>query len=235
VSKRAWIIFAAICAALLIGLVYISSKDRIDVSGVDTNAIQKAGEQSGNIGDHVFGKPDSKVILIEYGDFQCPGCGSAHPIIKEVTEKYKDQIAFVFRNFPLSSIHPNARTASAVAEAAGLQGKYWDMHNKLYESQSAWQNLAADKRTDFFVEYAKELGLNIDTFKADLISPRINQKVNFDQALGKKLGVNATPTFYLNGKKADAITDAQGGIDQQKLDKAIADALKEAGVELPKE
>lgn len=234
-SKRAWIIFAAICVALLGVLVYVSAKDRIDVSGVDANAVQKANEQSGNIADHVFGKKDSKVVFIEYGDFQCPGCGAAFPKVKEVTEKYKDQLTFIFRNFPLSSLHPNARAAAAAAEAAGLQGKYWEMHDALYSNQSTWESLASDKRTEFFAEYASNLGLNAEKFKTDLTSPEVNQKINFDQALGKKAGVSATPTFFLNGKKPENIYDSQGGVDQEKLDNAIAAALKEAGIKLPKE
>ncbi len=234
-SKKTWIIFGAICVALLAGLVYISSKDKVNVDNVDTNAIQKATEQSGNIGDHTFGKADSKVMFVEYGDFQCPGCGAAFAPVKAVTEKYKNQIAFVFRNFPLASIHPNARAAAATAEAAGLQGKYWEMHDKLYEGQNTWGSLSSNERTNFFASYAQELGLNVDRFKTDLASQEVNKKINFDQAVGKKVGVNSTPTFFLNGKKMDNIYAQNGGIDQDLLDKAIVSALKEAGIELPKE
>jgi len=235
VSKKAWIIFAAICVALLAGLVYFSSKDRVNLDGVDVNAVQKPNEQSGNIADHVFGKVDSKVMFVEYGDFQCPGCGSAYAPVKEVTEKYKDQLAFVFRNFPLSSLHPNARAAAAAAESAGLQGKYWEMHDKLYENQNTWGSVSASERTDFFATYAQELGIKVDQFKTDLASTGVNKKINYDQAIGKKVGVNATPTFFLNGKKMDNIYGANGSVDQEKLDKVIADALKAAGIELPKD
>ncbi|HEU5122381.1 MAG TPA: DsbA family protein [Candidatus Saccharimonadales bacterium] len=234
-SKKTWIIFAAVCVVLLGGLVYVSSKDRINLDNVDTNAVQKANEQSGGIGDHVYGKADSKVMLVEYGDFQCPGCRAAYGSVKSVTEKYKEHLAFVFRNFPLSSLHPNARTAAAAAEAAGLQGKYWEMHDALYENQSAWENAAADKRTEIFADYATTLGLDIEKFKTDLISPEINKKINYDQAIGKKLGVSATPTFYLNGKKAESIYNNQGGIDQEKLDKAVREALEGAGIQLSKD
>ena len=234
-SKKAWIIFAAICVALLAGLVYFSSKDRVNLDGVDVNAVQKPNEQSGNIADHVFGKADSKVMFVEYGDFQCPGCGSAYAPVKEVTEKYKDQLAFVFRNFPLSSLHPNARAAAAAAESAGLQGKYWEMHDKLYENQNTWGSVSASERTDFFATYAQELGIKVDQFKTDLASTGVNKKINYDQAIGKKVGVNATPTFFLNGKKMDNIYGANGSVDQEKLDKVIADALKAAGIELPKD
>jgi protein-disulfide isomerase len=234
-SKRTWIIFAVICIAVLGGLIYLSSKNKIDVSNVDINKIQPAAVQSGEIADHTFGKADSKVVLVEYGDFQCPGCGAAYQPVKDVTEKYKDHVAFVFRNFPLTTIHPNARVAAAAAEAAGLQGKYWEMHDKLYKNQSAWQNLSGTERTDFFVNYATDLGLNTDKFKVDISGKSVNQKISFDQALGKKANVSATPTFFLNGKKPETIYNEQGGIDQEKLEAAIVAELKSNGVTLPKE
>ena len=234
-SKKAWIIFAAICVVLLGGLVYLSSKDRVDVSNIDTSKAQKGDERSGGIADRVYGKADSKVVLIEYGDFQCPGCGAAFSTIHTLKEKYKDQLAFVFRNFPLASIHPNARAAAAAAEAAGLQNKYWEMHDKLYENQNSWGSTASNERTNVFAVYAQELGLNVDRFKTDLASETVNKKINFDQALGKKIGVNATPTFYLNDKKLDSIQSADGGVDPDKLEKVITDALTQAGIELPKE
>jgi protein-disulfide isomerase len=229
VSKKAWIIFAAVCVALLAVLIYMSSKDRVDVGNTNTNTILGPTEQSGSIGDHVFGKADSKVVFIEYGDFQCPGCGKAYPTIKKLTEKYKDQIAFVFRNYPIVSIHPNARAAAGAAEAAGLQGKYWEMHSMLYESQSAWQSLGSKERTDFFVEYAKELGLNAEVFTTDFASTKVNQKISFDQALGKKANVSATPTLFLNGKQIQQET----WDDEVKFDEAFVAAMKENGITVP--
>jgi len=189
--------------AVLGGLAYLSSKDRVDVSNIDAGAVQNASDKSGNIGDHVYGKKDSKVVVIEYGDYQCPGCETAYPTLKAVSEKYKDQIAFVFRNFPLTDKHPNAKAAAAAAEAAGLQGKYWEMHNLLYDNQSAWESLDSNKRVEFFSNYAKELGLNLTTFNEDLTSPKVSQKIAFDQALGRKANVSATPTILVNGKQAD--------------------------------
>lgn len=231
-SKKAWIIFGVICVVFLGGLIFISSRNKVSVDAVDANSILSASDKSGNIADHVFGKADSKVILIEYGDFQCPGCGGAHPMVKKLTEKYKDTMAFVFRNFPLASLHPNARAAAATAEAAGLQGKYWEMHNKLFENQFSWQDLSAGERDDFFAGYAKELALNEDKFKQDFSSSSVNQKINFDTALGKKIGVSATPTFYLNGKELKEIRDDQGNMDEKKFEKALTDAMKEKGIKV---
>lgn len=227
-SKKAWIIFSAVCVLVLGSLVYFSNSNRVDVSKIDTNTVQGASEKSGNIADHVFGKADSKVVLIEYGDFQCPGCGSAHGVVKKITEKYQGQLAFVFRNFPITSKHPNARAASAAAEAAAKQGKYWEMHNKIFESQDNWGNLGATERTEFFTNYAKELGLDANTFTADLTSNEINKKISFDQALGKKAGANATPTFILNGKKLD-----NEWANEAQFEEVIVNALKAEGVALP--
>jgi protein-disulfide isomerase len=229
VSKKAWIIFAAVCIILLSALVFFSNKSKINVDNVDVNKTQSATPQSGNIADHVFGKAGSKVTFIEYGDYQCPGCGSAYPNIKMATEKYQGQVAFIFRNFPLVSLHPNARAAAAAAEAAGLQGKYWEMHNMLYEGQQDWGSLEAKERTDFFTNYAKELGINQDKFKTDLSSTDINQKISFDQEVGKKANVNATPTLYLNGKAVDQTVWQDGS----KLQSAFADALKANGIAPP--
>lgn len=199
------------------------------MSNVDANKIQPASDQSGQIADHVFGKADSKVMLVEYGDFQCPGCGAAYPTLKTLSEKYQGQLAFVFRNFPLTTLHPNARAAAAVAEAAGLQGKYWEMHNKLYETQADWQSLQGNGRTDFFASYASGFGLNVDTFKTDLAGTNVNQKISYDQAIGKKINVNSTPSLYLNGK----VIAQDVWNDQAKFDTAIADQLKANGIALP--
>lgn len=230
-SKKAWLIFVAVVVLLLGGLIYLSNKNKvsIDTKAINTAAIQTANAQSGNIADHVFGKADSKVIFTEYGDYQCPGCGGMYPTVKELTEKYQGQIAFVFRNFPLTTIHPNARAAATAAEAAGLQGKYWEMHDALYESQNSWESLSSTLRTDFFVAKAKDLGISVDQFKQDLAKPTVNQKISFDQALGKKDNVNSTPTFFLNGKLIDQATWG----DKTKLEAAITDALKAEGIALP--
>jgi protein-disulfide isomerase len=210
-NKVTWIIFGAIIVLVLGGLIVYShvSNPTINVSNVDTNSIIPANDQNGQIADHVFGKADSKVLFIEYGDFQCPSCGGAYAQVKAATEAYQDKVAFVFRNFPLTTLHPNARAAAAVAEAAGLQGKYWEMHNQLYETQADWESLSGDQRTNIFVSYASQLGLDTAKFKTDLAGSAVNSKISFDQALGNKIGVNATPTFYLNGKQLSSTDSGQ--------------------------
>ena len=228
-SKTAWIIFSAVIVLVLGGLVVYSrsSNPSADVSTVDANTILAASEQSGQIGDQVYGNPEAKVVLVEYGDYQCPSCGGVYTPIKTAMEAYKDKVAFVFRNFPLTTIHPNARAASAAAEAAGLQGKFWEMHDQLYEAQNDWSTLTGDQRTDVFVGYAKELGLDEARFKTDLAGKQVNTKISFDQAIGNKLKVNSTPTLYLNGEQLSA--DDAGKIVQGSsttltalFDKALA-------------
>lgn len=200
-----WLIFIAVVVVLFGGLLYFASRDAVDVSSVNDKALVSGSDKSGGIEEHVIGKKDSKVVLIEYGDYQCPGCGSAYAPIKALTEKYESKMAFAFRNFPLTTIHPNARAAAAAAETAGLMGKYWEMHDKLYENQNEWQSANANDRTSIFSSYAESIGLNKDEFVKNLTekSSQVNQKISFDQALGKKSGVSGTPTFYLNGKIVD--------------------------------
>jgi len=211
VNKVAWIIFGAAIVVVVGALVIYSHaiNPAIDVSKVDTNSILVATDQSGGIADHVFGNASSKVTLVEYGDFQCPYCGQAHPQVKALTTEYQDKIAFIFRNFPLTTVHPNARAGAAAVEAAGLQGKYWDMHNLLYETQSDWVSLTGTDRTDKLASDAVSLGLNKDQFLKDFAGSSVDKKISFDQALGKKLGVNSTPTFYLDGTKiSDTVSSA---------------------------
>ena len=201
-NKVSWSIFAAVVVLLLGGLIVYSQLNRttVDVEQVDVNSIIGANEQNGNIADHVFNDTESKVVLVEYGDYQCPGCGAAHPNIKTLLDEYGDRISFVFRNLPLTSIHPNARAAASAAEAAGLQGKFWEMNDFLFESQSEWQNLTATQRTDAFVGYADTLGLDGEKFREDYAGQPVNMKITFDQALAKKAGATSTPAFFLNGE-----------------------------------
>lgn len=226
-NKVGWIIFSAVVVVLLGGLVVWArlANPPIDISGVQNNSIIKALPQNGNIADHVTGNSSGKILFIEYGDFQCPSCEGAYPNVKTLISTYGDKVTFIFRNFPLTTIHPNARAAAAVAEAAGLQGKYWQMHDALYDNQNDWSSLDASKRTSVFATYAQNLGLDMTKFNADLTGKPVDQKISFDQALGKSVGIHATPTFFLNGDQLDDTT--AGGIVQGDLTaiKSKLDAL----------
>ncbi len=243
-TKKAWIIFAVICAGIIGGLVYLSNNNKIDVSKIDINRVQAPTSQNGNVGDHTYGNMDSKVVLIEYADYQCPGCGSAYPVIKQVTEKYKDKIGYVFRNFPLYTIHPNAYAAATAAEAAGQQGKFWEMHDKLYTNQSAWNQLSGTDRTDYFATTADSIGISGDKLRTALSDPKLKQKIDFDHALGTKAGISGTPTFFINGKNVGdqyykdnqlSTKDVNGAAlvwsNADAFDKfVIQPALKDAGI-----
>jgi len=230
-DKRTWIIFAVAVVAILTSLVLFSRQSSVNVDNVNNADIQSATEASGNIADHVYGKPDSKVTVIEYGDFQCPGCGTFHTNFAPLMEEYEDKIAFVFRNFPITQIHPNARVAAASAEAAAKQDKYWEMWDLLYKEQDAWSNLSIDERDRQFETYAQELKLDINKFREDVTSSGVSQKINFDQSLGKDNGVTGTPSMFINGEMI--ATDKYNSTEA--IRSTLDAALKEAGVSTDKE
>ena len=151
--------------------------------------------------DHVKGNASSTVILIEYSDFQCPACRTYYPILLELAQTYGDRIAFVYRHYPLKSIHVNADPAAWASEAAGNQGKFWEMHNLLFEKQEEWAK-ASDLKTTFG-EYATLLGLDKQKFLTDLDSSQAKNFVNDQRQSAIKNGFNSTPTFILNGQKIE--------------------------------
>lgn len=221
-DKTKWIIFSAVTVGILVVLVLLSGNTRLDVSGVNYAKIQAPSEENGQIGDHVTGNAESSVLLIEYSDPQCPGCASINPRVKEVVEKYGDQIGYVYRHWLISSIHPNAKAAAAAAEAAGLQNNFWEMLDKIFSLQSDWQNLTGTERTDRFVSYAQELGLDTNRFQEDMASGTINKKLGFDQALGNQLDINSTPTFFLNNTKIELDVLRSDEEFQKALDAELA-------------
>lgn len=141
---------------------------------------------------------DAKVTLVEFGDYQCPACGAAAPVIEKIKNDYKGQMTFVFRHFPLPQ-HLNGRIGSEAAEAAGEQGKYWEMNDLLYSRQIEWSE--SNNPIDYFVSYAKELNLDTAKFKKAIEDYKFDQKIKADQTDGETAGVNSTPTFFLNGEK----------------------------------
>lgn len=209
-----WIVFVVLCVALFGGLYFYSKKDAVNVSNIDGTKMNTGSNESGGIKDIPYGNTAAKVTLIEYGDYQCPACHQMHPIVKSLIEENKASMQFVFRNFPITNSHPNARAAAASAEAAGIQGKFWEMHNALYERYDEWVNTTGDERTTVFKTIARSTGIDGDQFLKVLTdrSSDINKKINFDKGIALKQGVDATPTFFLNGRKleGDAIktTDA---------------------------
>lgn len=153
-----------------------------------------------NKNDHVLGTPHAPIELVEYGDFQCPYCGAAYPVIKQIKERLDKKLRFAFRHFPLAKQHEYALPAAIAAEAAARQNSFWEMHDILYERQAELSEYA-------FLEFAEELGLNIPTFKMDLLDPSLAEKVELDFENGIRSGVNGTPSFFINGNKYHGLND----------------------------
>ena len=147
-----------------------------------------------------IGPANAKVTLVEFADFQCPACGAMHPVLKKLTTEYKDQLRWVHRHFPLP-MHGNAQLASQAAEAAVSQNKFWEMHNKLFEGQKQWETAVNPENK--FIDYAKELGLDEQKFKSALKDSKVIDRVRLDMGDGESLGVDSTPTFFINGQKYD--------------------------------
>lgn len=173
----------------------------IGVSQLKSNQEPIAGEAVIRDDSHVTGAEEGQVTLVEFGDYQCPACAAAEPTITQLKADFPDELTFSFRNFPLLSIHPNAMDSAKAAEAAALQGKFWEMHDLLYAQQNAWSSLG--NPDDQFRAYAEQLELDVDKFMSDYRSQAVTDRVNRDYDDGIALGVNATPTFYLNGEKVE--------------------------------
>lgn len=169
--------------------------------------------------DYIRGSKDAKVVLVEYSDFQCPACGYYYTQVKQLETDFNGNIAVVYRYFPLEQIHKYARSSARVAEAAGRQGKFWEMHDLLFTNQNAWAN--SSDAASLFLSYAQSLGLDINKFSADLNSSDIDNKINSDYQDGIKQGIAGTPTFFVNGKQIEnpASYDAFKDIIQQELNK----------------
>jgi protein-disulfide isomerase len=165
--------------------------------------------------DHLQGPADAPVTLVEYGDYECPYCGAAYPIVKVVQARMGERLRFVFRNFPITTAHPHAEAAAEAAEAAAAQGKFWPMHDLLYENQ---RHLGVgDLRA-----YAERLGLDIERFQSELAGHTYSARVHEDFLSGVRSGVNGTPTFYINGARHD------GSYDLETLLAAIERAAESA-------
>jgi len=165
--------------------------------------------------DHAQGPPDAPVTLVEYGDYECPYCGKAHPIVKRIQKKMGQRLRFVFRNFPLNTIHAHAGVAAQAAEAAAAQGKFWEMHDLLFENQ--------DKLADADLNsYALKLGLEIYRFESDLSGEVFATRVRDDFRGGIRSGVNGTPTFFINNLRYD------GALRYEDLMEAVESAQSEA-------
>lgn len=146
--------------------------------------------------DHVQGDPNALLVLVEYGDYQCPACGMAYPIVKQVQQQFGTQLCFVFRNFPLSDIHPYAKAAAEIAEGANLLGRFWDMHDWLYANQQSWVPMGEEGLR----EAVRALGLDTTKLEDALRKHDVDERIQHDFMTGVRSGVNGTPSFYINGR-----------------------------------
>ena len=152
--------------------------------------------------DHIQGPIDAPIKLLEYGDYECPYCGEAHPVVKEVQERLGERLCFAFRNFPLSNSHPHAEHAAEAAETAAEHGHFWQMHDLLYENQDALED-------EDLAQYASALGLDARRFISEVQAGAHVSRIREDFRSGARNGVNGTPSFFINGVRYDRATGVE--------------------------
>jgi len=204
VSREAKILIAILVVVVggLIGLFLLVNKPTPTPAGDKTKITRSTTHHEGS----------GSIQMVEFGDYQCPACGAAYPNVKQIMKDFDGKVTLSFRNFPLTQLHPNAQLSAQAAEAAALQNKFWEMHDKLYETQKDWSDLSDP--TDTFVGYAKDLGLNTDKFKTDLTSDAVKNTIAQDLADATALNLNGTPTFFFNGTQYTGNSDYASLRDQ---------------------
>ena len=165
--------------------------------------------------DHIQGPQDAPLTLLEYGDFECPHCGRAHPIVKAIQQQFGDQLRFVYRHFPLAQMHPHAESAAETSEYADAHKKFWEMHDLLFENQD-------QLGLPLYVELAGRLGLPVERLIEALETGEFTAKVRSDFSSGVRSGVNGTPTFFINGIRYD------GPVDVVSMTEALGYVLEQA-------
>ena len=213
-NKKFWIFFAVLVVGVL-GFAVMQSKSKAEPKRkIENPKIVQTD-------DHVRGKVGSEIVVTTYGDFECPACNSWAPELQKIEAEYGDRVAFVFRHFPLTNLHVNALAAARASEAAGLQGKFWEMHDLLYSKSTEW---TADNKSaqDKFEGYAAELDLNLEQFKTDYASEAVLDRINSDAASATELGATGTPTFFVNGELLELKNVTEGApILRRTLDEKL--------------
>ncbi|MEN9920139.1 MAG: hypothetical protein RL538_32 [Candidatus Parcubacteria bacterium] len=189
--KNPWILVGLIAVVLFGGAIWYS------------NTASKSNNEGVTVVDKIKGNPEAAVTLVEYSDFQCPACASFQPVLEEVMNQYGDKIRFEYKHYPLP-IHPYAQQAAIAAEAAGQQGKFFEYHDMLFKNQQAWTNAVAP--ASLFVQYAQDLGLDVETFKRHQRASLLRDAVKADLTEARELELTSTPTFFLNGQKMEIET-----------------------------
>lgn len=199
----------AVIGVLVVALLGVATYAIIDGNNKATNfdnydfySVIEPNKDNGNIGDHVKGNPDAPVLIFEYADYQCPGCASINPRVNKVIEQSDGKLAVVYRSF-LLSYHQNGTAAASAAEAAGLQGYWKEYADKLFAEQSEWEYASPSERTEYFNKYFEEVTNgkgDLEKFNADIASEEVSKKISFDGGIGKRVDVQGTPAFYVDGQ-----------------------------------
>ncbi len=214
--KNPWIVICVIAVVLFGGSIWYGSQ------------ASKANNEGVVVTSHIKGNPDATVKLVEFSDLQCPACASFQPVVKDLVEQYGEKLSFEYKHFPLP-MHPYAIQAAVAAEAAGQQGKFFEFHDKVFENQKTWSNSATPNV--FFMQYAEELGLDMQKFKKHMNSSVLKDQVEAQFNEGQEAGVSGTPSFFLNGEKM-TFTTFEEFITQitSLVDPEVANFLKENGL-----
>ncbi len=194
-STAIWIIVAVAVLGGIYGLTYLAQTSPAVQSGGNVGPIPPV-----TASDWIVGNPQASTTLIEYGDFECPVCSEYAPLISQLMQQFGGNVRFVYRFFPLESIHPNAAISAAAAQAAGEQGKFWEMHDLLFKNQNDWATLSQADAEKTFDGYAQTLGLNVSKFTADMNSASTTALIAADYQNDINMGLSYTPTFILNGR-----------------------------------
>lgn len=192
-----------VTVVVLVGGVFFASKMGSSPSSATNNSTPVSDEQKKLLevvsDDYIKGNKEASITIVEYLDFECEACGAYYPLVKQLAEEFKTDVRFINRYFPLPG-HKNGLPAALAVEAAARQGKYWEMHDKLFNEQKNWgEKQVSDPK--IFEGYAQQIGLNMDQFKKDVVSKESKDRVERDKNSGTRLGVSGTPTFFLNGDK----------------------------------
>ncbi|MFN2498978.1 MAG: DsbA family protein [Pyrinomonadaceae bacterium] len=219
-----FVVIAAVLAAALLSAWYLKRSTN-ETSLIASSPVPVPGNRGaaklGAEPSHTLGDMNAPVMLEEFGDFQCPACRSLHTIVKSLKAEFGPRVVIVFREFPLAS-HAHALTAARAAEAAGLQGKFWEMHDLLYENQKTWHE--ASDVGSLFDEYASRIGLSLDQFKRDISGETVERRIAADRERGRWIGVNSTPTLFLNGREVPL-----DSMSEEKLRALITPGISSGG------
>jgi protein-disulfide isomerase len=200
----------------------------VDYGAYDITRTVAADDANGEIGDHVKGNPDAKVIIVEWGDFSCSHCAASNPTFMKIARDYGDKIGWIHRNFPLGG-YPNSLSVASAVEAAGWQGYYWEMAEAIFANQATWFNASESTRVDIYAEIFKRAvpDGDVDRMKSDMTDRRIAKKIDFDKNLGKIADIKGTPALFCDGE----LINGEIFGDETKFRQFINDKLVAAGEE----